>query len=169
MRFAYGLTGLGVLLVIVALMMPSVAREGDPGRQVALLAATAEPSAVERIQDGEILDCPGCNFTGLDLSHTCVKEKNLAGARFDDASALYMCMSFANFSGASFRNTDLTGANLAHADLSGADLTGAKLDIASLLGANLSTAKGLTQEQIDTACSDETTKLPEGLIPVSCS
>ena len=77
-------------------------------------------------------------------------------------------MSYANFSGASFRNADLTGANLAHSDLSGADLTGAKLDIASLKGADLGSVKGLTQDQLDVACADEDTKLPPGLNPQFC-
>ncbi len=79
-----------------------------------------------------------------------------------------MCMSYANFSGDSFRNTDLTGANLAHSYLSGADLTGAKLDIASLKGADLASAKGLNQDQLDVACADQDTKLPPGLTPQFC-
>jgi uncharacterized protein YjbI with pentapeptide repeats len=168
MRAVFALIGLGVCLLITALTMPLLAGEGLEGRQFASLAHSPSQTAIERLQAGEIIDCPGCDLRGADLSHTCVKEKNLAGAKFDDAIALYMCMSYANFSGASFRNTDLTGANLAHSDLTGADLTGAKLDIASLKGADLATVKGLTQDQLDTACADEDTKLPAGLKPEFC-
>jgi uncharacterized protein YjbI with pentapeptide repeats len=168
MRAAYALMTLGVCLLITALTMPLQAGEGAEGRQFASLAHSSSQTAIERLQAGEIIDCPGCDLRGADLSHTCAKEKNLAGAKFDDAIALYMCMSYANFSGASFQNTDLTGANLAHSNLSGADLTGAKLDIASLKGADLATVKGLTQDQLDTACADEDTKLPAGLNPEFC-
>jgi len=149
-----------------------MAQEAGNDAQFASLRSTAETGAltpVERLQAGEIIDCPGCDLSGADLSHTCVKEKNLSGANFDNAVALYMCMSYANFTNASFRNADLTGVNLAHSDLSGADLTGAKLDIASLKGANLATAKGLTQAQMDVACSDEETRLPDGLTPEFCT
>ena len=175
MRTAYALMTLGVCLIVLALMMPSMAGENAvSGQMVTALAAPDETpviqtlSPLERLQAGEIIDCPGCDLSRVDLSHTCVKEKNLAGAKFDDSVAVYMCMSYANFAGASFRNTDLTGANLGHSDLSGADLTGAKLDIASIKGAALSTARGLTQGQLDVACADETTKLPEGLTPNFC-
>jgi uncharacterized protein YjbI with pentapeptide repeats len=159
---------LGACLLITALTMPLLAGEDLAGRQLASLAHPASQTAIERLQAGEIIDCPGCDLRGADLSHTCVKEKNLAGAKFDDAIALYMCMSYANFSGASFQNTYLTGTNLVHSDLSGADLTGAKLDIASLKGAELATVKGLTQDQLDTACANEDTKLPAGLNPEFC-
>lgn len=168
MRAAYALTTIGVLLMVLALMMPSAAREDAQGR-LALLPQDITASVIERLQAGEILDCPGCDLSHADLSHTCVKEKNLAGANFDHADARYMCISYANLAGATFRETDLTGVNLGHSDLSGADLSGAILDIASLIGTDLSTVKGLTQEQLDTACADETTKLPEGFTPHLCS
>lgn len=167
MRAAYALIGLGVLMIVLAFMMPSVAQE-ETGPQLASLARDGSATVIQRLQAGEVLDCLGCDLSGADLSHTCVKEKNLAGAKLDDVDAHYMCMSYANFSGTSFRNADLTGANLGHSDLSGADLTGATLDITSLLGADLSTVKGLTQEQLDVACADEATKLPQGFTAHTC-
>jgi uncharacterized protein YjbI with pentapeptide repeats len=167
MRTAYTLIGLGLLLMVLALVMPSLAGEA-PRVELASLALDSTETVVERLQAGEILDCPGCDLSGADLSHTCVKEKNLSGANFDNVTALYMCMSYANFSGATFRNANLTGVNLGHSDLSGADLTGAILDIASLIGTDLETVKGLTQEQLNVACADETTKLPEGFTHHLC-
>ena len=88
---------------------------------------------------------------------------DLHGANFDGANASMMCMSFANFSNASFRGTDLSAANLAGAKMDGADLTGAKTSITSFLGTDLTKTKGLTQAQLDIACSDAQTKLPPGL------
>jgi uncharacterized protein YjbI with pentapeptide repeats len=77
-------------------------------------------------------------------------------------------MSFADFRGASFRGTELSGANLAGAKMDGADLTGAIMSITSFLGTDLRHVKGLTQKQLDLACSDKTTKLPPGLRPHFC-
>jgi uncharacterized protein YjbI with pentapeptide repeats len=78
----------------------------------------------------------------------------------------------ANLSGQLLTWYDLTGANLQYANLSGANLFGADLSGAHLFDANLrdadlsfadlSGAKGLTQKQLDEACGDADTKLPEG-------
>jgi uncharacterized protein YjbI with pentapeptide repeats len=127
----------------------------------------ADPVAVARIH-AAIVDCPGCKLMGADLSNTCVKEHDLHGADFDGANATLMCMSFADFRGASFRGTELSGANLAGARMDGADLTGAVTSITSFLGTDLRNVKGLTQKQLDIACSDKTTKLPPGLKPHFC-
>jgi uncharacterized protein YjbI with pentapeptide repeats len=132
------------------------------GTALAVEPASYDAAAVAKIHGG-IVDCVGCNLKGADLTNTCVKEHNLTGANFDGANATLMCMSFANFTNASFRGTDLSAANLAGAKMDGADLTGAKLDITSFLGTDLSRTKGLTQAQIDVACSDDKTKLPAGL------
>jgi uncharacterized protein YjbI with pentapeptide repeats len=131
-------------------------------------ARPAEKSPVARIKAGEI-NCRGCNLSGADLSHECVKHGDLTGADFSNTTALYMCMSYANFTDVSFRNADLSGANLSHSNLTRADLSGAKLSITSLKGADLSTVKGLTQAQLDRACADSETKVPAGLHTVSCS
>ena len=67
------------------------------------------------------------------------------------------------------RGCNLAGANMGHAKLTAADFTGATIDIVNLKGADLSTASGLTQAQLDTACSDATTRLPGGLKAKPCS
>ncbi len=117
---------------------------------------------------GGIVDCVGCQLQGADLSNTCVKEHDLHGANFDGANATLMCMSFANFTGATFRGTELSGANLAGAKMDGADLTGAKTSITSFLGTDLTRVKGLTQKQLDVACSDAKTRLPPGMKIHTC-
>jgi uncharacterized protein YjbI with pentapeptide repeats len=59
---------------------------------------------------------------------------------------------------------NLQGANLQLAILQGANLQGAQLQ-----EADLTTAQNLTQRQVNTACVDKNTKLPEGLIiPPPC-
>jgi uncharacterized protein YjbI with pentapeptide repeats len=127
----------------------------------------ADPAAVARIR-ADIVDCVGCKLMGADLSNACVKEHDLHGANFDGANATLMCMSFADFRGASFRGTELSGANLAGAKMDGADLTGAVTSITSFAGTDLRQVKGLTQKQLDIACSDRETKLPVGLKPHFC-
>lgn len=136
----------------------------------ALPAAAApayDPAAVARIHKG-IVDCVHCNLKGADLTNTCVKDHDLHGADFDGANASLMCMSFANFKGASFRGADLSGANLAGAKMDGADITGARTSITSFLGTDLTHVKGLSQKQLDVACSDKTTKIPAGFRIHTC-
>ena len=134
----------------------------------ATAGTAADPAAVARIHGG-IVDCVACRLAGADLTNTCVKAHDLHGADFDGAKAVMMCMSYANFSGATFRGTDLSGANLAHANLDDADLTDAVTTITSFKGTDLTRAKGLTQAQLDAACSDAETKLPAGLTIHVCS
>jgi uncharacterized protein YjbI with pentapeptide repeats len=147
-------------LVGTALLLAGAAFAAAPVRY--------DVAAVAKIHGG-IVDCVGCNLQGADLSNTCVKEHNLTGANFDGADATLMCMSFANFTNASFRGTELSGANLAGAKMDGADLTGAKTSITSFLGTDLTHVKGLTQAQLNVACSDAKTRLPPGLKIHICS
>ena len=132
------------------------------GEQAAYLQAVASIKAGKS-------DCPHCNLAGADLTNQCVKNGNLRGADFDHARLVLMCMSFANFKGATFRGADLSGANLAHAKLDGADFTGAKLTITSFKGTDLTHVKGLTQGQLDAACGDAETKAPAGMQVKTCS
>lgn len=127
-----------------------------------------DPHAVASIKAGN-RDCVACDLRGADLTNQCVKTGDLSGAKFDRAKLVLMCMSYANFSNASFRGADLAGANLAHAKLDGADFSGANLSITSFKGTDLRTAKGLTQAQLNQACSDKDTKLPRGMTPKICS
>ena len=167
MRAAYILIFLGVVFSVAALTLPGSADELSNTRVASVTDGQTMP-AIARIKAGDI-NCRGCDLSNTDLSHQCVKNGDLTGARLDGVKALYMCMSYANFTDASFRNADLTGANLAHANLTNADMTGAKLDITSIKGANLTTVHGLTQEQIDEACADHQTRLPAGLVARFCS
>ena len=138
------------------------------GISQAMSAPAFDAAAVARIHAG-IVDCPGCQLEGADLSNTCVKAKDLSGANFDGAKAVLMCMSYANFSGTTFRGADLSGANLAHANLDGADVTGAVMTITSFKGTDLTRVKGLDQKQLNQACGDADTKVPAGLTVHLCT
>jgi hypothetical protein len=116
----------------------------------------------------------------LDLRHTDLRGAELLGAILPgallwDSRLEDVHLPGANLAGADLRNARLAGshlhkANLDQANLQGADLKGANLIQTSLRGANLAGADlrqalGLTQAQVDTACCDESTKLPPALRP----
>ena len=73
-----------------------------------------------------------------------------------------------NLGNADLRTQDLSALNLRGANLRGAypiraDLTGANLSGVDLTGANLRGAKNLIQTQLNEACGNNETELPEGL------
>jgi uncharacterized protein YjbI with pentapeptide repeats len=137
------------------------------GQPAHAAVVSPDPAAIASIRAGHH-DCPRCNLAGADLTNQCVKRGNLEGANFDRAKLVLMCMSYADFRGATFRHTDLAGANLAHARLDGADLTGANLSIASIKGTDLTHTIGLSQAQLDHACADSETKVPKGMRAKTC-
>jgi uncharacterized protein YjbI with pentapeptide repeats len=94
---------------------------------------------------------------GADLSGADLSRAHLSRADFSSAN-----LSRANLTGADLSGGAILreGAVLANADLRGANLTGANLKSADLTG-----AIGLTQAQIDSALTDNATKLPAGLKP----
>ena len=83
----------------------------------------------------------GADLVGADLRETNLIEGHLLGVVLIEAALIT----------ADLRQADLRGAVLSAAILRGADLG----------GADLSTAKGLTQPQINEARGDRETKLPE--------
>jgi uncharacterized protein YjbI with pentapeptide repeats len=90
----------------------------------------------------------GAYLTGADLPSADLRDADLRGAY----------LAGANLQDANLQDTDLRGAYLA--GLAGADLAGTTLTGAYLTGANLETVTGLTQDQVDKACWDDTTTLP---------
>jgi uncharacterized protein YjbI with pentapeptide repeats len=69
----------------------------------------------------------------------------------------------ANLTGANLAGADLARVNLVGARMSGANLYQSRLYLTRIQGLDLSRAQGLTQAQIDTACGDRQTVLPQGL------
>jgi uncharacterized protein YjbI with pentapeptide repeats len=79
----------------------------------------------------------------------------------------------ADLSGAKLPEADLRDAklkrvNFSGADLRGVNLAGAVLRLTRLDGADLAGARGLTQNQLDRACGDQKTALPDGLTVKPC-
>jgi len=113
-------------------------------------------------------DFSGANLTNANLSgarmiFAIFVQTNLTKANLGDAMLAVTDMRQAILAGA-----NLSRANLGSADLRGVDLTGAFLYRAILYRTKLTGAKGLTQEQLDAACGNETTILPPGLIARPC-
>lgn len=118
------------------------------------------------------------NLRGTDF-----RRSNMREADFHGSALVQADLSKSDLRGANLSETDLTeaelskanlvGANLERANLSGADLEKAQVDRANLTAARLTGVKlrktdlentiGLTQEQVDLAFGDTTTKLPKGL------
>ena len=101
--------------------------------------------------------------TGANLSNA-----NLQGANLGRADLRKAYLFFADLQGAKLTYANLQGAvleraNLQGANLQGASLWGAILGGANLQGASLTQAMGLTGKQLDEACGDDKTKLPDYL------
>lgn len=158
---------LGFFAMLAAAMITAGAMAA-PVTLISVSYTAPSRAAVDWIKAGHH-DCPNCDLSGADLTNTCVKKGDVRGAKFDGAKLVLMCMSYANFKGASFRGADLAGANLAYAVVDGADFTGATLSITSIKGTDFRRARGLTQSQVDAACGDAGTKLPDRLKVHTCS
>ena len=127
------------------------------------------------------VDLTGANLSGAnlglaDLNGAYLSSANLSGANLGGANLTGADLSGANLRGANLRGANLSGAypigaDLTGANLRGADLTGAHLRGATLRGAILRGAKNLIQTQLDEACGNSETELPEGLdliLPKPC-
>ena len=162
------------VLLFLALALPAVAQTPEQSKDRRELAA-------ERVIAGQ--DCPSCDLFQVDFSYQRLDGRNLAGARLRQANLSLATLDKTDLSGGDLSNTSAFGGRFGDADLSNADLTrtsfvgawlggadlgGADLTDADLSGAYLFTARGLTQAQLDAACGDETTALPDGLTLSLC-
>jgi uncharacterized protein YjbI with pentapeptide repeats len=106
----------------------------------------------------------GAFLLNAQLQSAVLVKAQLQGAHLEDAQ-----LQGAYLVSAQLQDAHLEGAQLQDAFLGGAQLQGAHLEDAQLQGAYLTGTKNLTQEQINTACVDEATALPEGLTkPAPC-
>jgi hypothetical protein len=110
----------------------------------------------------ERADLSWAGLHGADLSWAHLNDANLSSAEFS-----YADLSNANLTWAHLTNADLSNANLNIAYFAGTDLAGAHLNEANLAGADLAAAQGLTQAQVDSAITDEYTRLPLSLLLTS--
>jgi uncharacterized protein YjbI with pentapeptide repeats len=104
------------------------------------------------------INTEGKQGTRLSIRNAVLQEADLHDANLQDAE-----LESANLSVADLMRANLRRANLRNADFWMADLKDANLQGADLQGANLSDATNLTQIQIDSAITSESTILPPGL------
>lgn len=112
----------------------------------------------------------GTDLTAARFAKSEMQRADFTGATLTDVDFEKSELGRANFSDADINGTNFRYANLARADFRFArfetaiEFTGAFLFRTRIEGVDLSTAKGLAQWQVDMACGDSTTKLPEGLV-----
>lgn len=119
------------------------------------------------------------NLSHADLRRADLTEGNFEGSSFEGSILKASDAMEASFKGTNFHGAYLTHGNFTDADFSHAILTNTRfgdaiLDDCKFKGANLSGAdlfhvNGLEQEQLDQACGNEQTILPEGLSIRSCA
>jgi len=126
---------------------------------------------------------PNSNFTGITALRTDFSRGNYKNANFQKAE-----ISRADFSGSDLENADMSkaelsrvnfqkanlhGVNLSFSNIARADFTETSLDenlalegafmfLTRIEGLDLSQVKGLAQWQINMACGDDNTRLPDG-------
>jgi uncharacterized protein YjbI with pentapeptide repeats len=105
-------------------------------------------------------DLTGANLEGAELKGSYLGKADLTGARLEKTN-----LEGAVLGAAKLGETNLADANLARADLAGADLAGANVTGTNLAGANLQNITGLIQQQINVACPDNRTVLPDDIQP----
>ena len=124
------------------------------------------------------------NFEGVTASRTDFSDGNyrnssfakaeISRSNFSNSTLENADMSKADFSRVNFLNANLKGVNLSFSNISRANLTGVLIDenfslegsfmfLTNIEGVNLSALKGLAQWQIDMACGNDKTQLPDGL------
>src|SRR5882762_3571390 len=152
-------------------MLCAFVREYTIGKTVSKKPAIdiqAALTVIGRRKGQELPDLAEVNIPGANLSGA-----NLSGANLSGANLLGANLSGANLTSAKLSRVDLTGANLSGANLGLADLNSANLrsanlrsanlSVAYLIGADLTGAKNLIQTQLNEACGNNKTELPEGL------
>jgi len=104
-------------------------------------------------------DLRWANLQGANLENASLQGANLTNADLRGGANLTL----ANLQGGNLLGANLENASLQGANLWGANLQGANLRRANLTGADLTNATGLTQEQIESAVTDEKIRLPDYL------
>jgi uncharacterized protein YjbI with pentapeptide repeats len=151
---------------------------------VALLASPAMAQNAGQIASARGgASCTGCNLFQADFAGVELPGRSFAGARLRQADLSLAVLTRANLAGADLRDANgyaavLSSANLSRADLTnsswvgahlhGANFSGAKLSGANFSGAELERVVGLSQSQLNAACGDETTRLPQGFSIPPC-
>jgi len=121
-------------------------------RNVNLKGADLRGAFLDRARFGD------SNLEGVDLM-----QASLVGADFRGAHVRGAHLRQARLQGANFVGADLQDASLREASLCNANLLGVRLDNATLIGADLTGAQYVTKEQLSSAITDGSTRLPQFL------
>lgn len=105
------------------------------------------------------------DLEGSNLSQAMLSEANFNGANLTEANIQDADLQGVSLIKANLKLADFRGANLSGADLDRADLSGALFDN---LNRNPPFQTVIYQSQLDMACGDEDTKLPQGLTIKPC-
>lgn len=166
---------------LLAFVTPAFAQTTPIATGGPITNQTERDSIAERVRAGA--SCAGCDLFQINLAYQSVVGRNFAGARIRQSDFSLATADRTRFGGANLSLTNFFGARLSSADLSntnlegatfvGAYLGGARFNGAVLTGANFSGAElagavGLTQAQLNTACGDATTTLPQGMTVPAC-
>lgn len=114
------------------------------------------------------------DFAGADLSNSNLSKAETNRVNFSKANLSGANLSKAEFARAIFSETNISSVNFDYSNLARSDFRGAKFDAPPSMesaylfqtrieGLDLSLVKGLTNWQIELACGDDSTILPEGI------
>lgn len=125
-----------------------------------LSRATHAP--VDRHRDGTAPSI-GVFLHNVRLQDALLNRSNFEGSELNGAQFRRACLLNANFHNAHLGGADFRDSVLRNGTLTHARMRGTKLDRADLRRADLTRAYDLRPEQVESACIDEDTRLPEGL------
>lgn len=111
---------------------------------------------------------PGSKFQGTRAVEARIQGLDASGVDLARADFSFAVLPNARFTGAILRDAVFRGARLAEADFTRAELQGADFTGAHLQDADLATAMHLTQPQLEGACGNHKTRLPQGLRVPAC-
>lgn len=133
-----------------------------------LAGSTADKANFARVEGYRTIfakvSAKGASFASAELQRADFADADLTGADFSKAE-----LGRANFAASVLTGAKFPLANLARADIDQAkfegplDVTGAFMLFTRIEGMDLTQATGLAQWQLDQACGNAETKLPEGL------
>ena len=105
----------------------------------------------------------GADLTKAELMRSNFSGANLSGANLEKAELQRATLGGATLTGANLTGADLGRTNLVKAKLGDARFSQARMFLTRIEGVDLSSAAGMVQSQLDTACGNTQTKLPKGL------
>lgn len=160
-----GVTAPGAFLVNAdlsfAMMIRAQLAEADL-RGALLASADLREAGLSRANlEGASLS--SADLSGVDMQNVNLRNADLRSARLFSANLQRADLSGADLRGARVNGADLTGAKLAGADLTGANFYEVVLFRADLRGTDLSGAQQISQQQLEKATGDASTRLPEGM------